>query len=122
LMDDVLDYQASASSTGKMPGNDLLEGKFTLPLIHAMQQATTKDVHLLKEAIAEIQSQAQIDPREKSFSVILQLIEKTKSIDYTVTFAKREVKRATDTLKQLPPSAYREALAALAQFAVNRTS
>lgn len=122
LMDDVLDYQASANTMGKMPGNDLLEGKFTLPLIHALQQASTKDGYLLKEAIAAIQRQPRIERDEKSFSVILDILEKTKAIEYTTTFARREVKRASDALKRLPSSPYREALVALAQFAVNRVN
>jgi octaprenyl-diphosphate synthase len=114
LMDDVLDYQSPMGSTGKNLGNDLAEGKVTLPLIHVMQQGTAKDVILIKQAM-----QAGID--HDLFLAVQKVIEKMGSLEYTVGFAQREIKRAIDMLKKLPASPYREALKALAQFAVERT-
>lgn len=113
LMDDVLDYQGLATTSGKKPGNDLLEGKLTLPLIHAIQQGSSKEVREIKQILVER------DP--ESFVAIRGLLEKTGSMAYTVAFAKNESRRAIEALKKLPQSVYREALEALAQFAVDRT-
>lgn len=115
LMDDVLDYKASMSTLGKKPGNDLLEGKVTLPLIHAIQQGSPKDVRQIKQILQAT------GPDQESFGVIQKLIEKTGSLAYTLTFAKSEAKRAIEALKKLPPSVYTEGLKALAQFSVDRT-
>lgn len=120
LMDDVLDYQASASSMGKMPGNDLIEGKCTLPLIHALQNAEPKEIILIQDAMQDIRHSDK--SQEQSFLVVQQALEKTKSLDYTIAFARREAKRAKDALKPLPHSSYKEGLTALAEFAVNRTN
>ncbi len=114
LMDDVLDYQAPIGSTGKNLGNDLAEGKMTLPLIHVMQQGEPQELNLIKQSM-----QTGADP--DLFLAVQKILKKRGSFEYTVNFAEREIKRANEMLKKLPASPYREALKALAQFAVERT-
>lgn len=122
LMDDILDYRSSASTMGKMPGNDLAEGKLTLPLIHAMQQATHQELYLMKQAIEDIQAHPEMETTEKPFVLIQSMIAKYKSLDYALSLAKNEVKRAVTAIKHLPASTFKEALIALAEFAINRAS
>ncbi len=114
LIDDMMDYQASPSQTGKNIGNDLAEGKVTLPLIHAIQNGNAADVRLIKHAIQE--------RKTEDLPAVQKAIERTGSIAYTVRFAQIEVKRAQEALLQLPASVYREGAHALAQFALERTS
>lgn len=114
LIDDMLDYASTASITGKDNGNDLAEGKLTLPVIHAIQNGKPHDVRILKRAIKE--------GRAEDFEEVKKIIERTGSIDYTVNFAKVEAKRAQDALAVLPESSFKEAAKAIAQFTVERTS
>lgn len=112
LIDDVLDYQANPTKTGKSIGNDLAEGKVTLPLIYLLQNGKTEEVRQVRQAIRA--------GGEEYFPLIQKLITKSGAIEYTKRFAETEAKRAEQALTKLPASAFKDALRALVQFAVNR--
>jgi octaprenyl-diphosphate synthase len=112
LVDDMLDYSASADQIGKNVGDDLAEGKPTLPLIHTMARGTPEQAAMVREAIEQ-------GGRER-IGDILAAIESTGAIAYTARLARTEADKARNSLAGLPSSRYREALAALADFAVER--
>jgi octaprenyl-diphosphate synthase len=112
LIDDALDYNASTEELGKNIGNDLAEGKPTLPLIHALREGTPAEVAVIRKAI-EDGSSDQLD-------AILQIIETTKAIQYTEDTAKRHAREANLALTQLSESPYRRALNELSDFVVAR--
>ncbi|MFM1891124.1 MAG: hypothetical protein RLZ44_201, partial [Pseudomonadota bacterium] len=114
MIDDALDYGSSDQDIGKNVGDDLAEGKPTLPLIRAMQVGTAAQRELIRAAI-EQGGQGQID-------AVMAAIAATDAIDYTARLAAAEAERAKQALEQLPPSAFRSALAALADFSVRRKS
>lgn len=113
LIDDVLDYSASAEATGKNIGDDLAEGKPTLPLIHAMKHGSTAQAEVIRQTI-ENGGQDTID-------AVLEAIESTGGIEYTARLARGEAQRAAAALKPIPPGPYKDALYALAEFSVSRT-
>ena len=113
LIDDVLDYQSSPEETGKNLGDDLAEGKPTLPLIRAIQTGAPEHAAVIRTAITE-------GGRER-IDAVLAAIESTDAIAYTVASAEREARVASDALAPIPPSAYRDALAAIADFSAHRT-
>jgi octaprenyl-diphosphate synthase len=113
LIDDVLDYTADSEKLGKNVGDDLAEGKPTLPLIHAMRHSTEEQAAIIRTSI-EVGGLDQID-------AILQTIESTGAIDYTARCAKTEADKAVAALANVPESEYKTALIALAHFAINRT-
>jgi len=113
LVDDALDYSAKAEDLGKNLGDDLAEGKPTLPLIHAMQKGTVEQADLIRQAI-EHGGRDQIDE-------VLKIIESTGAIAYTARLAREEAELAKQALRKIPASDYREALASLADYSVSRT-
>jgi octaprenyl-diphosphate synthase len=113
LIDDVLDYSASPDELGKNVGDDLAEGKPTLPLIHAMRAGTAGEADLIWQAIES----GGLD----NISRVTAVIESTGAIAYTAQLAKEQARRAMEAVSQLPPSPYRDALCGLAEFSVNRT-
>jgi octaprenyl-diphosphate synthase len=114
LIDDVLDYGSSDEDIGKNVGDDLAEGKPTLPLIRAMEMGTPNQRALIREAI----TQGGRDRMER----VIAAVESTDAIDYTAGLANGEAQSAKAALEQLPPSAFRSALVALADFSVERRS
>ncbi|HUO82588.1 MAG TPA: octaprenyl diphosphate synthase [Gammaproteobacteria bacterium] len=112
LVDDALDYSASSEALGKNVGADLAEGKPTLPLIHAMSEGTAAQRSVIRDAI-ERSGRARL--RE-----VTQAIESTRALEYTAAFAQRESAAALAALVPLPESKYKDALKALAEFAVER--
>lgn len=112
LIDDVLDYSASSEDMGKNVGDDLAEGKPTLPLIHAMLNGTQEQAGLIKEAI----EQGGLD----KIDAITEAIEITGALDYTREIAKKEAQLAIAELENIPDSDYKEAMIALAHFSVDR--
>ena len=113
LVDDVLDYRATSDEMGKNLGDDLAEGKPTLPIIHAMQNGNEEQVKLLREVI-EHGGRDQLDQ-------VLEIIEQTNALAYTEEVAKREAQAAIEQLAHLPQNEHTQALAALAEFSVART-
>lgn len=112
LIDDVLDYSANSEDMGKNVGDDLAEGKPTLPLIYAMKNGTEEQATLIKEAI-EHGGLDQID-------AINQAIETTGALEYTRNIAKNEAQQAIAQLENIPDSDYKEAMIALAHFSIER--
>jgi octaprenyl-diphosphate synthase len=112
LVDDALDYSASAEELGKNIGDDLAEGKPTLPLIYAMQKGTPAEARLIREAI-ENGGRDQIE-------AIMRAIESTGALEYTARSAEKEAAAAVGALAEIPDSDYKSALEGLARFAVAR--
>jgi octaprenyl-diphosphate synthase len=113
LVDDALDYRGDSAELGKNVGDDLAEGKPTLPLIHALRQGTPEQAALIRRAIEQGGSD--------DLPAVTAAIESTGGLDYTASLARAEVDRATEALAGVPDSAFRRGLAALAEFAVTRT-
>lgn len=113
LVDDLLDYSESSETIGKNIGDDLAEGKPTLPLIYAMKHGTATQASIIRTAIEEGQ-------RDK-IDEIITIIEQTGAIDYTAQAAKNEVDKAISTLTVLGESAYKDALIGLANFSISRS-
>jgi octaprenyl-diphosphate synthase len=114
LVDDVLDYRSDPATRGKNLGDDLAEGKPTLPLLHALRHGNEEQRALIRLAI-EQGGLAQLGP-------IVEAIESTGGLDYAIAFAQRETTDALAALEELPETPYSRALAALAHFAQDRTS
>ncbi len=114
LIDDALDYSASADDLGKNLGDDLAEGKPTLPLIYALQKGSEDDRQILRHAIRT----GGLDKLER----IRTIIESTGALQYTRRRAENAAERAVAALDGLPGSAYKQALADIAEFAVSRRS
>jgi octaprenyl-diphosphate synthase len=112
LIDDVLDYTASSDEMGKNIGDDLAEGKPTLPLIHAMRVGTDQQVALIRKAIEN----GGLDDIDQ----VMAAVNATKAIDYTANAAQQEAKLASESLAVLPDSPYKQALQYLAEFSINR--
>ena len=113
LADDALDYQADTTQTGKIQLKDLQEGKLTLPLIHALQQANSNNRRLLIQAIKQ-QDYSQL-------AKLHQLIIDTGGITYTYELATMQAQSATQAISKLPKSEYLDILATLADFATKRS-
>jgi len=114
LVDDVLDFRSNPAERGKNLGDDLAEGKPTLPLIHALRLANDPDRTLLRTAI-QCGDLAQLEP-------IIGCIESSGGLDYAAELARRESQQALAALEVLPDSPYRRGLEALALFAVEHTT
>ncbi len=112
LIDDVLDYRATDSAWGKNIGNDLAEGKATLPLIYALKNTTPQQSQPIRKAI----QQGNIE----DLALIQEAIVTTGAIDYTMQVAEKEIIQAQEALVALPASPYRDALVSLAKFAIAR--
>ena len=113
LVDDMLDYTASSEAMGKNVGDDLAEGKPTLPLIVALRHSSGTTAQMLRESIEH----GGLDNLDK----IIQAIQDTDALGYTAQLAQREAQLAVEYLNYLPASAHREALEALAWFSTNRS-
>lgn len=112
LIDDALDYSASSAELGKNIGDDLAEGKPTLPLIHAMRRGSPVERRIIREAI----ERGGLDQIES----ITRTIESTGALDYTVSLAMKEANQASAQLERFPGSPAKDALIELAEFAVKR--
>nr|WP_320415429.1 polyprenyl synthetase family protein [Thauera humireducens] len=112
LIDDVLDYSAEEADTGKHLGDDLAEGKPTLPLIHVMQHGTPEQAALVRGAIE--------NGGRDDFAAVLAAIQATGALDEARRYAQAEVKLAIDAISILPPSIFKDALLQLSDFAVAR--
>ncbi len=113
LVDDVLDYSAASAQLGKNVGDDLAEGKPTLPLIHALRKGTPEQQTLLRRAVES--------GGRDHIALVTAAIESTGAIAYTARSAKAEADKASAVLAALPGSPYKEALIALAEFSANRS-
>lgn len=112
LIDDVLDYSGEEATTGKHLGDDLAEGKPTLPLIHVMQQGNAAQSACVRNAIEH--------GGRDDFSAVLGAIHETDALAVTRRHAEAEIDMAIAALHALPASTYRESLLQLARFAIAR--
>jgi len=114
LVDDALDFDASPDELGKNLGDDLAEGKATLPLIYAMQHGQAAEREVIRNAILE----GGLDDLER----IQAIIESTRALQYTAARAQEAADVAIGALSDIPDSDYKQALIALAEFSVRRRS
>ena len=114
LIDDVLDYSGDAATIGKSLGDDLAEGKPTLPLIRAMAAGLPAQAEVVRHAI--------IGGGREDFSRVLEVVQATGALDYARAAAAREAESACRALDALPASACRDSLLELATFSVTRIS
>jgi octaprenyl-diphosphate synthase len=112
LVDDLIDYKSAPEVSGKNLGNDLAEGKPTLPLIHAMRHGSREQAELIRNAIRE----ARLD----ELDAVLAAVESTGAIHYTAALASRHADAAIAALSGVPDSPYKDALQQLARFSVER--
>jgi len=112
LIDDMLDYSGDNQDTGKNLGDDLAEGKPTLPLIYAMKVGTPEQAGVIRKAIEE--------GGKDGFLPVLDIIQKTAALDYARQCAQAEAKTAVDAISSLPDSESKRCLLELADFAVTR--
>jgi octaprenyl-diphosphate synthase len=112
LIDDVLDYSGNAAEIGKNVGDDLREGKPTLPLIYVMENGTPQQRDLVRSCIE--------NGDEQHFDEILSAITGSGALDYTRRQAEAAAQSAARALDQLPASSYKTAMLDLAAFAVER--
>jgi octaprenyl-diphosphate synthase len=112
LVDDVLDYSGDAVSTGKNLGDDLNEGKTTLPLIHVIQHGSLEHAAIVRQAIEKGGRDGFVD--------VLDAIKSTDALSHANRVALKEVERARAAIVDLPPSIFKDCLLKLALFAVER--
>jgi len=114
LIDDLLDYEGSTAELGKNIGDDLREGKPTLPLLVAMQRGTPEQAALIRHAIehGEVERMAQI----------VEIVKATGALDATREAAQAQVDQAQRSLGALPQSEWREALLQLSFDSIHRSS
>jgi len=112
LIDDALDYKASKDELGKNLGDDLAEGKPTLPLIYAIQNSSESEAKTVIDAIK--------NGNRNAFNEVYAIVQSTKAIDYTERRADEEAQKAISALSVLPDSEYKQALTLLALFSVQR--
>ncbi|MGC9402246.1 octaprenyl diphosphate synthase [Vibrio genomosp. F10] len=114
LIDDVMDYTSDGKEMGKNVGDDLAEGKPTLPLLHAMRHGNDQQAAMIRDAIEHSNGMDRLNE-------ILAAMDQSGSLDYTTSKALEEADKAIEQLSILPESDYKEALIALAHLAVKRT-
>ncbi|MFC5476473.1 octaprenyl diphosphate synthase [Paraherbaspirillum soli] len=112
LIDDVLDYSGNANDIGKNVGDDLREGKPTLPLIYLMEHGTAEQRELVRSCIE--------NGDEKHFDEILAAITSSGALDYTRHEAEKSAQRAAAAIAGLPNSQFKDSLLQLSAFAVDR--
>ncbi len=112
MADDILDYDAQSMKIGKDVGDDLAEGKPTLPLIHALKLADSRQKQVITKAIEQ--------GDRKKMSEILAIVRSTGALDYTFKLAQTQARLAQSSISGLPDNEYRTALEQLAEFSIIR--
>lgn len=112
LIDDILDYSGDQAQTGKNLGDDLAEGKATLPLLFAMRNGNATQNALIREAIA--------GGGLGEFAAVMDAVRETGALDYTRERAEASARHASEAISVLPNSKYKDCLLELASFAVAR--
>nr|WP_211243365.1 polyprenyl synthetase family protein [Chitiniphilus eburneus] len=114
IVDDVLDYTGNQDEIGKNLGDDLAEGKPTLPLIYTMQHGTAAQGDVVREALTHAQ--------REHFPAVLSAVRDCGALDYALDIARQEAGQARAMLAELTPNPAVAALLELADLAVNRSS
>lgn len=112
LIDDALDYCSATQTIGKNIGDDLIDGKITLPLLHTIKHGTPQQQQQIHQSLEQGSLEYLPD--------ILKAMTETNAIEYTKAIAAQEVKLAVAKLEVLPDSVYKTALIGLAQYALDR--
>lgn len=112
LIDDYLDYAGDIDTIGKKVGDDLAEGKLTLPLIYARSHCGSKEKSWIDAAIQQ--------PKESDINVIFEIVASSGALDYTIKLAREYSNLAVDAIEFLPESTYQKSLQKLAAFACER--
>lgn len=113
LIDDVLDYEGDVEEMGKNVGDDLVEGKVTLPLIYTMQNSDTKQLNLIRQTVTE--------GGQENHQQIIELVKRCGAIEFAKEQAMREAELALQKLEVAPNNKYRDALEDLVSLAINRS-
>ncbi len=113
LVDDALDYTGDAATLGKNVGDDLAEGKPTLPLIHAMRTGTPEQAEVIATAIRNGDA--------SKLPAILEIVQATGGMTYTLECARQQVQDALAQLAQLPDNRFTQAMKQLAEFSLARS-
>ena len=114
IIDDTLDYESDSSIIGKEIGDDLSEGKVTLPMIYALEQTTGKENKILTNAITEADA--------SNIDNIVDILVNIKAFEFSRNVAKDESIKALNSLKVIPESNYRSALKLLCELSPERQS
>lgn len=114
IVDDILDYTGNAQTMGKNVGDDLLEGKVTLPLIYIMHNGNLTDKNTIISAIE--------DPKQANINAIIDIVDKSKAIEYCSNIAHSYINKALSMLEIFSESKYKTAMQALAKSAIERIS
>jgi len=114
LVDDVLDYRGESGTLGKNTGDDLREGKMTLPVILALQQATPAEHETLRSALGNVQA------GRKELEAVLAIFSRYDTLGRTIARAEHHVRRAIEALKALPQTDMKAILAEVAEFTASR--
>jgi octaprenyl-diphosphate synthase len=113
MIDDVLDYSGAEAETGKHLGDDLAEGKPTLPLIYVMQHGTAEQAALVRNAIEQ--------GGRDDFAAVLAVVRSSGALDHARRVAESEALLAASAISALPASQYKDSLLQLRAFAVSRS-
>ena len=114
IIDDTLDYESDSSMIGKEIGDDLSEGKVTLPMIYALEQTTGKENKILTNAITEADA--------SNIDNIVDILVNVNAFEFSRNVAKDESIKALNSLKVIPESNYRSALKLLCELSLERQS
>ena len=114
IIDDALDYESNSTTMGKEVGDDLSEGKITLPMIYALEKTSGSENKILRDAI-KTSDASNIDK-------IINILCSVNAFEFTRKIAENESQKALKSLKNIPDSEYRSALKLLCELSLNRTS